>query len=292
MLCRSSTTGCVRHSRGQYICPPGIPWNPASLLPLARCLERQVLSAAVHLEIRVGVLAELRVDQLANRTPVAQAPPLSAAVRSISVTCHHADSVAGQIQALYNEPIHMHEVKAALEHMRRRRAPQAEGITSQILCNLADAEQERLVECFNIIWGTIALPESWLVAVVSAVFKPWKPVISRLHTGRCPSPLRPYFAEQQTGFRRHRCTADSIFNVVATLEDAKVARDVAMLAFLDQLGMNGRLSVFISAFLTGRTIRGRVGQELSEPRNIAIGVPQGSVMSPYLFNVAVAGLPA
>ncbi|KAH7981191.1 hypothetical protein HPB49_022277 [Dermacentor silvarum] len=82
-----------------------------------------------------------------------------------------------------------------------------------------------------------------------------------------------YFPEQQTGFRRNRCKAYSISDVVATLEDAKAMGDVSMLvlldgrsafdglphavieACLDRLGLNGCLMGFISAFLTGRTFR-------------------------------------
>ncbi|XP_049527575.1 uncharacterized protein LOC119459166 [Dermacentor silvarum] len=103
-----------------------------------------------------------------------------------------------------------------------------------------------------------------------------------------------YFPEQQTGFRRQRCTADSISDVVATLEDAKATGGVAMLvlldvksafdglphavieACLDRLGLSGCLRSYFSAFLIGRTFRVRIGQELSEPRDITIGVPQGS----------------
>ncbi|KAH7934088.1 hypothetical protein HPB49_021403 [Dermacentor silvarum] len=48
----------------------------------------------------------------------------------------------------------------------------------------------------------------------------------------------------------------------------------------------------LDAFLTGRTFRVRVGQELSEPMDITTGVPQVSVLSPFLFNMALTGLPA
>nr|XP_050041161.1 uncharacterized protein LOC126538348 [Dermacentor andersoni] len=119
-----------------------------------------------------------------------------------------------------------------------------------------------------------------------------------------------YFPEQQTSFRRYGCTADSIADVVATREDAKNSGDVAFLVlldvqsafdslpheviegFLDDFGITGSLRRFVSAFLAGRTFRVRVGQALSTPRVIATGVPQGSVLSPFLFNAALAGLPA
>ncbi|XP_075532367.1 uncharacterized protein LOC142565283 [Dermacentor variabilis] len=94
-----------------------------------------------------------------------------------------------------------------------------------------------------------------------------------------------YFAEQQSGFRHKRSTADSIVDVVATLEDARSSGDVTMLllldvqsafdrmshevmeAALDCLGVTGCLRGFISAFL-------------------------GSVLRPFLFNLALAGLAA
>ncbi|KAH7932663.1 hypothetical protein HPB49_000527 [Dermacentor silvarum] len=229
-----------------------------------------------------------------------------------------------------NEPIRVYELKAALDQARRRSAPGADRITFQMLRNLADAEKERLLECFNTIWGTGFLPESWLVAAVTPILKSRKPAIAlssyrpvSLTSAACKAMERvalarlewiaaqlQYFPEQQSGFRCQRCTADSISDVVATLEDAKATGDVAMLvlldvksafnglphavieACLDHLGLSGCLRCFISAFLTSRTFRVRVGQELSEPRDITTGVPQEAALSSFLFNMALAGLPA
>ncbi|KAH7937317.1 hypothetical protein HPB49_010617 [Dermacentor silvarum] len=292
-------------------------WRLLTSLLLAPRAHRQVLSVAVHMGVSAGNLAELLADQFAARPPALQAPPPEAAALSIP-SCHHADWVAAQIQALCSEPIRVYELKAALDQTRRRSTPGADRITFQMLRNLADAEKERLLERFNTIWDTGVFPESWVVAVVTPILKSRKPAIAlfsyrpvSLTSAACKAMERvaqarlewiaaqlQYFPEQQSGFRCQRCTAHSTSDVVATLEDAKATVDVAMLvlldvksafdglphafieACLDRLGLSGCLRRSISAFLTDRTFRVRVGQELSEPRDITTGVPQGSMPFP------------
>ncbi len=47
----------------------------------------------------------------------------------------------------------------------------------------------------------------------------------------------------------------------------------------------------VKNFLTGRGIRTKVNNNLSEEREISKGVPQGSVLSPLLFNVMLEDFP-
>ncbi|KAH7937438.1 hypothetical protein HPB49_012439 [Dermacentor silvarum] len=233
-------------------------------------------------------------------------------------------TTTAQIQELCSEPIRIHELEAALSRTKRRSTPGADGITFQMLRNLEEAGRQRLLEGFNDIWSTGDIPESWRAAVVARILRPRKPatalpsyrpvsltsaackVLERVALARLEwiAAQLQFFTEEQTGFRCYCCTADSIADVVATLEDAKRCGDVAMLllldvesafdglphtvveAAMDGLGFSGCLRGFVTAFLSGRTFRVRVGRELSEPRDITSVVPQGSVLSPLLFNPA------
>ncbi|XP_070385219.1 uncharacterized protein [Dermacentor albipictus] len=60
---------------------------------------------------------------------------------------------------------------------------------------------------------------------------------------------------------------------------------------LRELHVTGRLFDDVAAFLSDRTLRVRVGNALSSTRSVTSGVPQGSVISPFLFNLALARLP-
>lgn len=61
---------------------------------------------------------------------------------------------------------------------------------------------------------------------------------------------------------------------------------------LQNLGITARFLSYIPAFVTERTLRVRVGNTYSTPRGITAGVPQGSVLSPLLFSIAIASLPS
>ncbi|XP_037526402.1 uncharacterized protein LOC119403544 [Rhipicephalus sanguineus] len=199
-----------------------------------------------------------------------------------------------KIPALCQDPIFKHEQNAALARTKRRSASGADGITYQMLRNLDVAARQRLLRAFSDVWHSRTLPEAWLTAVVVPVRKHGRPGAAiasyrpvSLTSAACKlmeaialarlswiAGATEFLSEQQTGFWRHRCTADSIADVVSTLEEARSKGEVALLVLLDvqsafdglphmiiesaldALGITGFLRAFIRAFLAGRTLRG------------------------------------
>ena len=55
---------------------------------------------------------------------------------------------------------------------------------------------------------------------------------------------------------------------------------------LKNLGLEGRMPIFIQNFLQDRRFKGRMGEVFSEDKP-KMGVPQGSVLSVTLFNIKI-----
>lgn len=81
---------------------------------------------------------------------------------------------------------------------------------------------------------------------------------------------------------------------VAVFLDIEKAYDMlwreGLLIALYDAGIRGRMFNWIRNFLSNRTIQVKVGSELSEELEIENGTPQGSVISPVLFNILVNGM--
>ena len=56
---------------------------------------------------------------------------------------------------------------------------------------------------------------------------------------------------------------------------------------LHDIGLGGRLPNFVSNFLSDRSFNVRIGSTLSDTFKQEQGIPQGSILSPTLFNVKI-----
>jgi len=111
--------------------------------------------------------------------------------------------------------------------------------------------------------------------------------------------------QHQYGFRKNRSTIHALLDLQMNIHKAFVNRGHLYTVFFDlekaydltwrynilrtlhNMGIRGPLPYSIFSFLTNRVIQVQIGTELSSPKIIENGFPQGSVLSVTLFLIAV-----
>ena len=178
-----------------------------------------------------------------------------------------------------------------------------------------------------IFWTTGVFPDSWRLATVIPIPKPgkdhaeptnYRPIaltsclcktLERMINKRLVWYLESndLISTIQSGFRSERSTNDQLIRLETFIRDAFVNREHVVSVFFDlekaydttwrygilkdlhDLGLKGRLPLFIQSFLEDRTMQVRVGSTLSDLNDQEQGVPQGSILSTTLFNGWLVG---
>ena len=109
----------------------------------------------------------------------------------------------------------------------------------------------------------------------------------------------------QTGFWKRRGTIDHLIRLETFIREAFIRKQHLTAVFFDlekaydttwkygilwdlyNLGLRGRLPMFIKNLLFERTFRVRVGSTLSNSQHQEGGVPQGSILSVTLFSIKI-----
>ncbi|KAJ1200292.1 hypothetical protein NDU88_004116 [Pleurodeles waltl] len=187
----------------------------------------------------------------------------------------------------------------------------------------------QLRKIINLSFETATFPDSWKHADIQTLLKKPKADPNDLKNFR-PISLLPFPAKviekivntqlthylednsildtSQSGFRRNHSTETALLAAkddirqqmdnsetsALILLDLSAAFDTVchrtLLTCLHEAGIQDKALNWISSFLSGRTQRVRLSPFRSEATNLICGVPQGSSLSPTLFNVYMAPL--
>lgn len=235
----------------------------------------------------------------------------------------------GEENELLDADITPDEVRVVLQDLRRNTAPGADQIRFSTLRNLSDADINHITHIFNEYWREGTLPQAWRHADITLISKPGKPIkvenlrpisltscIGKLMEHVLLRRLQPFleehsfFANTQFGYRAHLSAQDVLLQLREEVLGPPSRAQTRALVALDLKGAfdnvahelilrnvaeshcGARMYNYIRAFLRDRTATIGIGPHRSGTiRLVGRGTPQGSVLSPTLFNIALAGLP-
>lgn len=224
----------------------------------------------------------------------------------------------------YNLPFTLEELTIAIRNSHDTAAG-PDNVHYQFLKHLTHNAQITLLNCINNIWTSGKIPASWKEATVIPIPKPgkdhqdtnsYRPIA--LTSCLCKTAERMvnrrlvWYLEKhnkinrlQSGFRKGRSTLDHIIRIETFIRDSFLNRKHAIAVFFDlekaydttwkhgilqdlhQMGLRGRLPLFIKDFLTDRKFRVKINNTYSEQHVQELGVPQGCILSVTLFNIKI-----
>ena len=222
----------------------------------------------------------------------------------------------------YNGMFSLKELKTALGKAHDT-AVGPDDVHYQLLKHLPEESLLVLLNVFNDIWISGVFPDSWHQATVIPIPKPGKDATKAtnyrpiaLTSCICKTMERMintrlvWYLESnnlitkfQSGFRKNRSTTDQLVRFETVIRDAFVRGEHVVSVFFDlekaydttwkygimddlfNMGLRGRMPIFIKQFLSDRSFNVRLGSVLSDVHSQEMGVPQGSILSPTLFSV-------
>lgn len=215
------------------------------------------------------------------------------------------------------------EIKRIIQRLKSRKAPGQDGVRNIMLKRLPRKGLVYLTKVFNACLKYTYFPDNWKHATVVAIPKSNKDVtlptnyrpisllssiskiLERLILNRLNRHLEinPVIPEEQFGFKNGHSTNHQLARITRQVKHGFAAKKSTGMVLLDvEKAYNSvwqeaiifklqktncpiYLVKLIKSFLLERSFAVSVNSSMSEPHRIPCGVPQGSVLSPTLYNI-------
>ena len=222
--------------------------------------------------------------------------------------------------------INVNDVKRAVKKLKNGKTPGVDGITNEMLRYGGECMVEWLTRVIVVCFKEGRVPKDWMKAIIIPIYKgkgdkgecknyrgisllsmPGK-VYGRVLIEKVEGLTERFVREEQCGFRKGRGCVDQVFVMNQLIEkfgskgkvlyasfmDLEKAYDrvnrSAMWKVLEQYGVSGKLLQAVKSFYVESEACVRVCRQESDWFGVKVGLRQGCVMSPWLFNVFIDGV--
>ena len=180
-----------------------------------------------------------------------------------------------------------------------------------------------LLYLFNRCWESGTVPSAWKSSILVPIYKgkgdrsdpaSYRPIaltscIAKLYEKMIKLRFEPLIDNsliaEQAGFRKGRSTLDNLIQLDHDIKKAFTRKRVVSAVFFDikkaydtldpfailrqahKFNVGNNFWKWCRAMLFNRTIKTRVGSICSSASTVSLGVPQGGVLSPLLFNILI-----
>ena len=226
----------------------------------------------------------------------------------------------------YNSLFTLEEVKAAISKLKKRKAPGPDSFPPEIFIYAGDYMREAILLLFSLSWSEGLLPDIWKSADIKFLRKPnktdyysttaYRPIslthcLAKLMETLVLTRLQSHIEgmklmdPEQEGFRKNHSTTNAVLRLTESIADGfnnglattaifvdlkgafdRVWRN-GLIHKLHEMGINGRMLRWIRNFLSSRTARCHIQDTAGPSFSTSVGLPQGSVLSPVLFNTYI-----
>lgn len=221
------------------------------------------------------------------------------------------------------------EIKYLINKLKNKKSPGIDKIPNIVIKKLPPKVISSLTSIYNSCLRINYFPKSWKTAVIIPIAKPNKdhtkvenyrpisllPTLSKIFEKAILTRLNKFLAlnnvipNEQFGFRNNHSTAHQLLRLTDYIASNFQKSKHTLALFLDiekafdrvwhnglrfkmrQIGIPHYLQQIIKSFLTSRSFSVQINAGQSTIHPICAGVPQGSTLSPTLFNIFISDAP-
>lgn len=222
--------------------------------------------------------------------------------------------------SIFLNPVDNNEIITHINSLKNDSAPGMDMLNSKLIKKAHMDLIAPLVHIINLIFNTGIVPEQFKTSIITPIFKTgdksnignYRPIslinnFSKIFE-KCLKTrlikflyLNDFISKNQYGFLSGVGTVDALHELTKTVTDQLERKNKCISVFLDlakafdtvphdlllevlcRCGVRGTVHNVFRTYLTDRQQFVRIGNTLSDPEKIMIGVPQGTVLGPILF---------